>query len=106
MSKLENVFWYLSFQSFAEALLRNPDNKGRTTFEPCLIKTVENRGRKGAPDAWLEIYPAFIDAFDGITVGSDILILTWLHEDACDLLRFHLRSNPDEPLRGFARALG
>ena len=58
------------------------------------------QGWEGAPDAWLEIYPAFTDALDGIAVGSDILILTWLHEGRRDLLRVHPRGNPDEPLRG------
>ena len=58
------------------------------------------QGWEGAPDAWLEIYPAFREALDGIAVGSDILILTWLHEGRRDLLRVHPRGNPDEPLRG------
>ncbi len=58
------------------------------------------QGSEGAPDAWLEIYPAFADALDGIAVGNDILILTWLHEGRRDLLRVHPRGNPDEPLRG------
>ena len=58
------------------------------------------QGYEGAPDAWLEIYPAFTDALNGIAVGSDILILTWLHEGRRDLLRVHPRGNPDQPLRG------
>ncbi len=58
------------------------------------------QGWEGAPDAWLEIYPAFTDALDGIAVGNDMLILTWLHEGRRDLLRVHPRGNPDEPLRG------
>ncbi len=58
------------------------------------------QGWEGAPDAWLEIDPAFTDALDGIAVGSDILILTWLHKGRRDLLRVHPRGNPDEPLRG------
>lgn len=58
------------------------------------------QGWEGAPDAWLEIYPAFTDALDGISVGNDILILTWLHEGRRDLLRVHPRGNPNEPLRG------
>ena len=58
------------------------------------------QGWEGAPDAWLEIYPAFTDALDGIAVGNDILVLTWLHEGRRDLLRVHPRGNPDKPLRG------
>ncbi len=58
------------------------------------------QGSEGAPDAWLEIYPAFSDALDGIAVGNDILVLTWLHQGRRDLLRVHPRGNPDNPLRG------
>lgn len=58
------------------------------------------QGWEGAPDAWLEIDSAFADALDGLTVGSDILILTWLHESRRDLLKVHPRGNPNEPLRG------
>jgi len=28
------------------------------------------QGWEGAPDAWLEIFPAFTDALDGIAVGA------------------------------------
>jgi tRNA-Thr(GGU) m(6)t(6)A37 methyltransferase TsaA len=58
------------------------------------------QGTEGAPEAWIEIHSAFTDALDGITVGSEVLILTWLHEGRRDLLRVHPRGNPNEPLRG------
>jgi len=58
------------------------------------------QGWEGAPDAWLEIYTAFADALDGIAVGNDILILTWLHKGRRNLLKVHPRGNPNEPLRG------
>ncbi len=58
------------------------------------------QGWEGAPDAWLEVYKAFTAALDGITVGSEILILTWLHEGRRDLLKVHPRGNPNEHLRG------
>jgi len=58
------------------------------------------QGWEGAPDAWLEIYTAFADALDGIAVGSEVLILTWLHKGRRDLLKVHPRGNPNEPLQG------
>jgi tRNA-Thr(GGU) m(6)t(6)A37 methyltransferase TsaA len=58
------------------------------------------QGFEGAPDAWLEIDAAFADALDGLTVGREVLILTWLHEGRRDTLKVHPRGNPDEPLRG------
>jgi len=57
-------------------------------------------GPEGAPDAWLEIAPAFVDALDGIAPGSELLVLTWLHEARRDVLKVHPRGNPDNPLRG------
>jgi len=63
-------------------------------------KGCPKQGWEGAPDAWLEIDAAFTDALDGIAVGSEILILTWLHEGRRDRLRVHPRGNPKEPLRG------
>ncbi|MDA8164926.1 MAG: tRNA (N6-threonylcarbamoyladenosine(37)-N6)-methyltransferase TrmO [Desulfobacteraceae bacterium] len=58
------------------------------------------QGWEGAPEAWLEIDPAFADGLDGLSVGAEILILTWLHEGRRDVLRVHPRGNPDAPLRG------
>lgn len=58
------------------------------------------QGLEGAPDAWLEIYPEFIEALDGIIVGSEVLILTWLHQANRSFLKVHPRGNPNEPLRG------
>ena len=58
------------------------------------------QGWEGAPDAWLEIYAAFADGLDGITVGNEILIFTWLHEGVRDLFRVHPRGDPTQPLRG------
>ena len=64
------------------------------------LEVCPKQGSEGAPDAWLEIYPAFTYALDGIAVGSQILILTWLHKGRRDLLRVHPRGNPNEALRG------
>src|ERR1700730_2329166 len=38
------------------------------------------QGWEGAPNAGLEIYPAFVQGLDGIKAGDDIWIFTWLHE--------------------------
>jgi tRNA (Thr-GGU) A37 N-methylase len=37
------------------------------------------QGSEGAPEAWVEIDPAFGEALDGITVGQEVFLLTWLH---------------------------
>ena len=33
-------------------------------------------GPEGAPDAWLEVAPAFVDGLDGIAPGCELIILT------------------------------
>lgn len=58
------------------------------------------QGHEGAPDAWLQIEPAFRAGLDGIRAGQDIFILTWLHEARRDVLAVHPRDDPAQPLAG------
>ncbi len=58
------------------------------------------QGWEGAPEAILDINPAFAVALDGLVVGQEILVLTWLHEGRRDLLTVHPRGNKDLPLHG------
>jgi len=51
------------------------------------------QGFEGAPDARLEFLPEFAQALDGIEVGQEILILTWLHEAQRDVLKVHPRDD-------------
>jgi tRNA-Thr(GGU) m(6)t(6)A37 methyltransferase TsaA len=67
--------------------LRSLDDAPRQSFE-------------GAPEAWLEIDTAFAEAIDGITVGSEIVVLTWLHRADRSSLRVHPRGDTWRPLAG------
>lgn len=58
------------------------------------------QGPEGAPDAWLEIDPAFAEALDGLQVDDEILILTWLHQANREVLKVHPRSDPQNRLTG------
>jgi tRNA-Thr(GGU) m(6)t(6)A37 methyltransferase TsaA len=58
------------------------------------------QGSEGAPQAWLEIDPAFAQALDGIATGSEVILLTWLHQGDRDALRVHPRDDPQNPLKG------
>ena len=66
-----------------------------TSLEGC-----PKQGSEGAPEAWIEIDPAFFEALEGLAVGREILLLTWLHKGIRDLLKVHPRGNPDAPLKG------
>jgi len=46
----------------------------------CAGSGAPRQGWEGAPNARLEIDPAFVQGLDGIQSGQDIWILTWLHE--------------------------
>ncbi len=59
-----------------------------------------HQGKEGAPAAWLEINPVFVEGLDGLTAGSEIILLTWLHQAQRDVLKVHPRGEPDAPLRG------
>lgn len=58
------------------------------------------QGSEGAPDAWLEVDPAFTRALQGIDPGDDILVITWLHRADRNVLEVHPRDDPHIPLHG------
>jgi tRNA-Thr(GGU) m(6)t(6)A37 methyltransferase TsaA len=57
-------------------------------------------GNEGAPDAWLEISPLVVEGLQGITVGSEIILLTWFHQSRRDVLQLHPRWDKTLPLTG------
>jgi tRNA-Thr(GGU) m(6)t(6)A37 methyltransferase TsaA len=58
------------------------------------------QGREGAPDAWLVLEPAMLQALDGIGPGARLVVLTWFHLARRDLLRVHPRDDPANPMQG------
>lgn len=64
------------------------------------LKDCPKQGQEGAPDVWLEIDSAYSEAIDGLKVGQDIFVLTWMHLGRRDMLRVHPRGNPENPLQG------
>ncbi len=58
------------------------------------------QGAEGAPDAWLEVGPAFARGLMGISAGDEILVLTWLHRADRGVLEVHPRDDPEVPLAG------
>jgi tRNA-Thr(GGU) m(6)t(6)A37 methyltransferase TsaA len=55
---------------------------------------------EGAPNARLELEARFWDAMDGIKVGDDIVVITWLHLANRQTLKVHPRGDLTRPLRG------
>ena|SRR6185295_10163900 len=58
------------------------------------------QGWEGAPDARLEIDPAFLECLDGIQPGQDIWFLTWLHESRRSVLKVRPRGDMRNPITG------
>src|SRR5262245_27444078 len=58
------------------------------------------QGSEGAPDAWLEVFPALADALDGVMAGDELLIITWFHQANRDVLKVRPRSDPRNRLTG------
>ena len=58
------------------------------------------QGSEGAPDAWLELNPNFVDGLQNVVVGQEIVILTWLQEARRDILKVHPRGDESSLLTG------
>jgi tRNA-Thr(GGU) m(6)t(6)A37 methyltransferase TsaA len=58
------------------------------------------QGSEGAPDAWIEVHAWAAPALEGIEVGDELLVLTWLHRGQRDVLRVHPRGDPKSPMMG------
>jgi tRNA-Thr(GGU) m(6)t(6)A37 methyltransferase TsaA len=55
---------------------------------------------EGAPEALLEIDPAFAPALHGVVPGQALIVLTWLHRADRSVLETHPRDDPSTPLTG------
>ena len=58
------------------------------------------QGNEGSPDAWLNIEARFRAALDGLQVGDEVIVLTWLDRARRDVLVVHPRGDPANPLQG------
>ena len=63
-------------------------------------KNAPRQGGEGAPDAWLEVHAFAAPALDGLRVGDEILVLTWLHQSRREVIKVHPRGNRQNPLTG------
>jgi tRNA-Thr(GGU) m(6)t(6)A37 methyltransferase TsaA len=58
------------------------------------------QGREGAPDAWLDVDATVAEGLDGIEVGAELIVITWLHQAVRDILKTHPRNDQTRPLAG------
>jgi tRNA-Thr(GGU) m(6)t(6)A37 methyltransferase TsaA len=55
---------------------------------------------EGAPEAWLVIDAQFADGLNGLQVGDDVIVITWLDRAERDILANHPRGDPSRPVAG------
>ena len=58
------------------------------------------QGGEGAPDVWLEVHRFAAEAMEGLSVGDEIIVVTWLHRARRDVMKVHPRSDPQRRLTG------
>jgi tRNA-Thr(GGU) m(6)t(6)A37 methyltransferase TsaA len=63
-------------------------------------KNAPRQGSEGAPDAWLEIDPDLAPALHLLSPGDEIIVITWFHHGARDVLQVHPRGDKSNPLTG------
>ena len=51
------------------------------------------QGDEGAPEAWLVFHEEVLEGLDGIRVGDEVIVLTWLDRAQRDVLRVHPRDD-------------
>jgi tRNA-Thr(GGU) m(6)t(6)A37 methyltransferase TsaA len=54
-------------------------------------KNAPRQGRDGAPDAWIDIESSYSDCLDRLAVGSEVILLTWLHQSDRSVQKVHPR---------------
>ena len=64
------------------------------------LKAAPKQGDEGAPDAWIVFEPGVIEALDGIDVGDEVIVITWLDRARRDVLRVHPRDDTSRPQQG------
>jgi tRNA-Thr(GGU) m(6)t(6)A37 methyltransferase TsaA len=55
---------------------------------------------EGAPEAWLDLDPRVREAMQDLRVGSEVVVLTWLHLARRDVTTVHPRDDPANPSTG------
>jgi tRNA-Thr(GGU) m(6)t(6)A37 methyltransferase TsaA len=58
------------------------------------------QGDEGAPDATLAFEEGFATALEGLAVGDDVIVLTWLDRASRDVLRVRPRGDASRPMHG------
>jgi tRNA-Thr(GGU) m(6)t(6)A37 methyltransferase TsaA len=53
-----------------------------------------------APNAFLDMMPAYVDGLERMQVGDEIIVITWLHRASREVLKVHPRGESSNPITG------
>jgi tRNA (Thr-GGU) A37 N-methylase len=79
---------------------------GQLRSELRTLGDAPRQGSEGAPDAWLDLDPAFARGLRGTNAGDEVIVITWLHRADRKVLEVHPRGDLDKPLAGHALLTG
>lgn len=63
-------------------------------------KKAPRQGAEGAPDAFIDLDPAYLPALLGVAPGDEVVVVTWLHQADRARLQVHPRGDPQNPIAG------
>jgi tRNA-Thr(GGU) m(6)t(6)A37 methyltransferase TsaA len=63
-------------------------------------ESAPKQGDEGAPEAWVVFDEGVLDGIRDLRAGTEVLLLTWLHEASRHVLAVHPRSDLSRPLTG------
>lgn len=81
-----------------ETYLLKPIGRVRSALKD--RRAAPRQGIDGAPEATIELSPSVVEGIGGIRPGSEIIVITWLHESRRDVLKVHPRGEESRPLTG------
>lgn len=73
---------------------------GRVRSSLTDLSQCPNQGTEGAPDAWIDIDPAYVEGLMGLEPGTEIIILTWMHLADRKTLQVHPQKDLNKPIKG------
>lgn len=73
---------------------------GRVASPLTDVAAAPKQGDEGAPEAWIVISPAVAAGLEGIGVGDELIVLTWLDRASREVLRVHPRGDVSRPPQG------
>lgn len=79
-------------------LVLRPIGRVRSALQS--TRAAPRQGKEGAPDAWIDLDPAYASGLQGMQAGAPLLVITWLHQADRNLLQVHPRDDLNNPLAG------